>query len=127
MDNVQEALDAYTAYRARAMKTIWLQDLASRETTVNIIGNEPFRQLYYQFVGLASAGGMVHYNVLREFGVALNRRGWPENDGSRTYKSSKANPYHSSIESTHSSKRKAEHEAEDQPGSSRARRDDSGN
>jgi hypothetical protein len=31
---------------------------------------------------------MVHHNVLREFGVALNRQGWPENDGSRTYKPS---------------------------------------
>ena len=67
-------------------------------------------------------------DVLRVFGDALNSQCWPENDGSRTYKPSKANPYYNSIENTRSLKRKAEHEEEDQPsGSSRPRREDWGN
>jgi hypothetical protein len=48
---VQEAPDAYTAYTAR-VKTCWLLDVASREIMVDMIGNDPLRQLYYQLVDL---------------------------------------------------------------------------
>ncbi len=139
MDKVKKALDFPDPYIASSVKDKWLRDVVSRRITIDVSGNEPFGQLYYGFARLfrEDEGSTVHPVVLGVFDDMLNGQHWPENDGSRTYKPCKANPYYnsignphySSIEDTRSSKRKAQHEAEDQPTgrSSRVRTEDLGN
>jgi hypothetical protein len=125
MNGVKDALDTPSANLAKLAKSGWLHYTAKGKS-VNVTGNDPLGQLYHGLVCLLfpDDSGMVHDEVLRVFGDALDCQGWPGHDGSRIYKPSKANPYYSSLENTRSSKRKAEHEPEDQFGSGWARAED---
>ncbi|KAF8351487.1 hypothetical protein F5887DRAFT_937775 [Amanita rubescens] len=125
MNGVKDVLDTPSANLAKLAKSGWLHYTA-KGNIVNVTGNDPLGQLYHGLVCLLfpDDSGMVHDEVLRVFGDALDCQGWPGHDGSRIYKPSKANPYYSSLENTRSSKRKAEHEPEDQFGSGWARAED---
>ena len=125
MNRVKTTLDTPDAYLARGGKMAWLSDIASRRVSVKVTGNIPLEQLYSQFAGLLLEDrddDITHDDVLGIFAHALSRQDWPKNDKSRPYKPLKTNPYyHSSIENTGSSKRKAQDDVDDQPGPSRAR------
>ena len=125
MNRLKTALYSPAADVARFCKIGWLSDIASRRVSVKVTGNIPLEQLYSQFAGLLLEDrddDITHDDVLGIFAHALSRQDWPKNDKSRPYKPLKTNPYyHSSIENASSSKRKAQHDVDDQPGQSRAR------